>query len=360
MLAKLAVAVCVAMFSASVSAQAVNPAQLLMPSPVSIALTVGQWLMTRDNKRVFYIEVQSQANSFDEARAEAFRLAVEQAVGTMIVSETEVRNSRIVRDDIITYASGYVDRFEIVDRQDVGNRVTIKMKVWVAHSALANRLLNQSAGAGQVEGERVHAQIQSFQQQRQAGDRLLKTVLNDYPRRAFNVTLLPTKVVVDQSRTPHLYIAFDLSWNRGYLDALGEAVRTINQRTGCSAWLNNCPHLQTVQVAMPGYAANSQSWFDDDVAWNLMHAQMIRSQPTIQVTIRNTSGREVLKTCMSAPELDHSQYRPWYFVDVGPGRVQVNGARSKRFDGYISLANMPVNQFDRVEIDVIRNSQCVN
>jgi len=350
----------VAMLASTAQSQTVSPVQLLMPSPVSIALTVGQWMMARDSRKVFYIEVQSQANSFDAARNEGFRLAVEHAVGTMIVSETEVRNSRVVRDDIITYASGYVDRFEIVDRQDVGNRVTLKMKVWVAHSALANRLLNQSAGAGQVEGERVHAQIQSFQQQRQAGDRLLKTVLNDYPRRAFNVTVLPTRVIVDQSRTPHLYIAFDMIWNRGYLNALGEAVRTINQRTGCSAWLNNCPHLQTVQVTMPGYSSNSQSWFDDDAAWNIMHVEMLQSRPAIQVTIRYQSGREQLKTCMTAPELDHSHYRPWYFVDVGPGRVIVNGERSKRFDGYISLANMPVNQFDRVEIDVIRSGQCVN
>jgi hypothetical protein len=337
--------------------QAVLP--LLMPSPLSIALTVGQWIM-KDSRKVYYIEVQSQAPTFEAARAEGFRLAVENAVGSLIISETEVRNNRIVRDEIITYASGYVDRFEIVDRQEGNNRVTLKMKIWVAHSSLANRLLNESRAAGQVEGERVNAQIQTFKQQRQAGDRVLTTVLNDYPRRAFNVGVLPTKIVVDKNRNPNLYVAFDLSWNQGYLTALAEAVRVIGQRTDCSAWLKNCSQAQTVQVSMPGYSSNTNAWFDDDVAWQLMHSHMIQSRPAFQVVIRNPANQVQFKDCFYAGELDHSDYKPWYFVDVGPGSVTVNGGRSKRFEGYIDISNMPVQQFDRVEVNVVRSSQCGN
>jgi hypothetical protein len=48
-------------------------------------------------------------------------LAVEQALGTLISSETEVNNGRIVRDEIVSYASGYVDRFDIVSTQPVDN-----------------------------------------------------------------------------------------------------------------------------------------------------------------------------------------------------------------------------------------------
>jgi hypothetical protein len=341
-------------------AQAQNMATLLVPSPVGIALTVGQLLMTPDKRKVYFVEVQSQAVTFEAARAEAFRLAVEHAVGSLILSETEVRNSRVVRDEIITYASGYVDRFEIVNRINRPDSVTLTMKIWVAHSALSNRLLNESRGAGQVEGERVNAQIQTFQQQRQAGDRVLTTVLADYPKRAFNVALQPTQVVVDRNRVPHLRLVFDVSWNQLYLNSLGEAVATIAQRTGCSAWRNNCLNLQTVQVIMPGYASNKQAWFDDDMAWRLMDQQMLQTRPAFQVVIKNPQGRVQTQMCLYAPELDHSEYRPWHFVEVGPNNVTVNGARNKRFDAYINIANMPVQQFERVEIAVIRSSQCIN
>lgn len=342
----------------TVQAQSIVP--MLIPSPIGVALTVGQWIMTRENRKVYYIEVQSQAATFDAARSEGFRLAVEHAVGSLIMSETQVKNNRIVRDEIITYASGYVDRFEIVDRTELGDRVQLKMKVWVAHSSLANRLLNQSRAAGQVEGERVDAQIQTFRQQRQAGDRVLTTVLSDYPKRAYNIVMQPTQVVVDRNRTPLLNITFDASWNRGYLDSLAEAIRIIGQRTGCKAWLNNCAQAHTVQVVMPGYSSNTQSWFDDDVAWQIMHAQMVQSRPAFQVTIRNPAGQVQLRQCLYAPELDHSDYRNWYFVEVGPGTVTVNGGRSRRFNGLIDISNLPVQQFDRVEIAVVRANQCAN
>jgi hypothetical protein len=118
----------------------------------------------------------------EQARQQGFRLAVEHAVGTVVASETEVRNDRQARDEIITYASGYVDRFEVVEQQRVGNRVLVNMKVWVRPSRIANRLLNRSATAGGVEGGRISTQIQTLQHERTSGDRLLKSVLADYPK----------------------------------------------------------------------------------------------------------------------------------------------------------------------------------
>ena len=50
----------------------------------------------------------------DEASAQAKRNAVEQAVGTLISSETQVENFELISDQVLTKASGYVKRFEIL------------------------------------------------------------------------------------------------------------------------------------------------------------------------------------------------------------------------------------------------------
>jgi len=333
-------------------------AQMILPSPVSIAITVGHWIMTRDNRKVFYVEVQSQAETFTAARAEGFRLAVEHAVGSLILSETEARNGRMTRDEITTYASGYVDRFEIVQEQRVPGGVQLQMKVWVAHSALANRLLNQSQAAGRVEGERVQAQIDTFRQERQSADRVLSMVLRDFPHRAFDFRMEPTQVIVDNQRRPHLRFQFVMSWNPTYLTALGEAVIRVNQRQNCSGWLNNCRTENTVRVAMNAVKSDPQAWFDDRQAWDIFHQNLILSQPRILVTIRDNTGSKKLEQCWNAAELDHSSYAPWYFADIGPGFVTVNGLRSKRFDGFLDISNVRVDGFDRVEIRAIRANQC--
>jgi hypothetical protein len=349
----------VSLMTSPAKALDVTAEQLLVPGPVSIALTIGKWLFGSNRQKVFYIEVESRADTFDAARKEAFRLAVDEAVGSLIVSETEVLDDRVVRNEIITYASGYIDRSEIVEQRREDGQVVLQMRVWVAHSSLANRLLSQSKTAGEMEGDRVHTQIQTFQQQRQAGDRLLMSVLADFPKRAFDVKMYPTKVIMDRHRQPLMYVEFDLSWSQNYLESLGEAVRVINQRTECNSWYNNCPRMHTVEVIMPGIlTSNSQSWFDDYAAWSIMTTKMIQSRPVIQVSMLDARGQEQMRNCMSAAELDHSQYREWHYVESRPGKITVNGSRSKRFEGYVSLANMPVDQFDRIEVTVVPSLEC--
>ena len=48
--------------------------QHLMPSPLTILLTIGQW-MKKDRVEVFYVQVQAHGKDETDAREQAFRLA---------------------------------------------------------------------------------------------------------------------------------------------------------------------------------------------------------------------------------------------------------------------------------------------
>ena len=106
----LAVLACVGLIT-SAQAQMITGAMFL-PSPVGVLLSIGQWI-TFESERTYYIEVLGEGRTPDEARNNGFRLAVEQAVGAIIASESEVNNNRLSRDEIISYASGYVTKYEI-------------------------------------------------------------------------------------------------------------------------------------------------------------------------------------------------------------------------------------------------------
>jgi len=101
------------------SAQGVTIADALR-SPLGTGISVARWIYETASEKVLYVEVIGEGATVEQARQQGFRLAVEHAVGTVVSSETEVRNDRQVRDEIITYASGYVDRFEVVEQQKVG------------------------------------------------------------------------------------------------------------------------------------------------------------------------------------------------------------------------------------------------
>lgn len=343
--------VCAGLFT---TAQAQSIGRIIAPTPVSVALTIGQWLF-KDSKKLYYIEVEARAPTFEQAKKEGFRLATEHAVGSMILSETEVRSGRLSRDDIINYSSGFVDQFEIARKESVDGGVIVTMRVWVAHSSIANRLLNQSAGNGQVEGERAAVQIDTITQSRQDGDRLLGAVLNDFPHRAFDVKLDKTRVVYTAQRTGQLYVGFYISWNRDYLNSLAESLKTINQRTKCGEFSHrsHCEGAYQVEVAVPGFSSNTRAYFDDPVTERMFKDQVWSKRPGIILELKDFDGNRILKQCY--PDF----HRIWNYLSFGPGsNVKVAGDSTKWMDTYIDLPGIPVERLDRVEITVVSGSEC--
>lgn len=326
--------------------------ELLRPSPWTIGIVLGKWVI-KDQKKIFYVEVTAQANNLESARESALRMAVERAVGTVISSEKEVQNYQLQRNEIITYASGYVDNYELVQQQTVGNQTQVQMRVWVSHSAISNRLLNVSRDDGSVEGGKISEQIRSVQRERESADRLLSTVLTDYPRRAFDIRLEPTRVIMTDQRQGELHIPFVVSWNSHYVNSIAEVVTRINQKTDCNKWFRQCTGASMITVAGEGVG-----YFDDTRAYDLMHREMVLSQPQIQILIRDQFGTVQFRQCYSAPELDYSSYAAWHYVELGGYRAMINTSSYKRFTIPVDLAKLPTKSLDRVDIAVVRKSGC--
>ena len=332
-------------------------ASVLTPTPISAAITIGTWILTSDKKKLYEVEVQAQAGTFEAAKKEGFRLAVEHAVGSLILSETEVRNDRAKRDEIITYASGFVDRFEIVQRTETSNGVRLQMKIWVAHSGIAQRLLNKSETAGDLEGPRVQAKVETYQTYRSSADRVLGAVLNDYPHRAFDVLLGSAQTTLDANRQPVVAIPFTLRWNEKYINSLSETVRRINPKPECTDWYRQCTARSTVIVRANIAAADPQAWFDDNITWELMFNRMVLTRPSYRVIVRDQSGNVQMRQCYPARELDGLEYRSQYFADIGPGRVIINAQMTQRL--YIELPqNINIGTMGRVEVSIVTQSQC--
>ena len=332
------------------TAQAFDP-RILVPNPLSIALTVGQWMM-KDRVETYYLRVQAAGRTEEDARTQAFKLAVDQAVGSLLLSEAKVVNGDVARHEIINYSSGYIHDFKILKRYNDGRDTVIEIDVWVRKSQIADRLLNKSAGAGTVEGGRISQQIQSIQRERATGDRVLSTVLADFPERAFDVALHPTQVRLDQNRQGQLQVSFNLSWNRQYIASLAEAVKVINQRRDCGGWLSNCRYTSMVGVG------SVESYFDDEVAQDLLHRELIISRPSVLLTIKDTMGSMRYRKCHSFPALDHTGYSTWNYANIGPGWFRVHPGAARTFDIFIGLGNLPTGQLDRAEITIVRAQQC--
>jgi hypothetical protein len=295
----IAIAVCLC---CAVTSKAQNLAALA-PSPLSIALTVGQWLL-KDSQKAYYVQVESTAANPAQARAEGFKLAVSQAVGTLIVAESEVKNQQLVRSEIIQYSSGYIQDFKILSETQVGSMTRVVMDVWVTESKIADRLLNVSKADGVIEGEKSAAQYRSNLNQIQSGDRLLEIVLKDFPSKAFDINV-GKSVVTMPSRNIQIKIPITLSWNSTYISSLTEVLEKVRQ--GQSGNYYRGPNW----AAVIRYK-NKTDWFmstasfRDRIKLDLIEANLIRSQPLIKLTIKNEVGGLLFNQCFQYAGLSGS------------------------------------------------------
>jgi hypothetical protein len=332
---------------------------MIMPSPLGVALTVGKWIWDASAKeQVYYIEVAGEGRTADESKNNSFRLAIEQAIGSIVSSETEVNNSRIVRDEIINYSSGYVDRFVIVSQEASGVGVKTVMKVWVRRSALSNRLLNRSEQAGEVDGARASAQLNTINRERSTGDRLLVTVLNDFPKRAFDIDLKTTDLKY-RNRQGILEIQFRIGWNKNYLSSLWAALEATNQKI-------SRPQA-TIAVSPGAWFAGfgGSATYDDDVKLQLVAGYLVGSRPAVLMTVRSDQNRVLARQCVRWPELDHIDgyvVRPGRFVFISPygNTITVNGGFKLDAVAQIAVNPAVLDSANRVEVDVVNSLACPN
>jgi hypothetical protein len=60
------------------------------------------------------LQVSGEGATLEEAKLNAFRTAIEFAAGSVVVSERESHNYKLVRNEILVYSAGYVTDYKII------------------------------------------------------------------------------------------------------------------------------------------------------------------------------------------------------------------------------------------------------
>ena len=222
----------------SINALALDAMMLITPSPLGAIIAVNSYV--KDKKKVYYIRVESQARDFEQAKKQAFRLASEQVAGTVVLSESELRNSKLTRDEIITYSSGLIDEYKIVDRIDSPGYVKLTMDVWITESVMAQRLLAKSITDKKINGDSLSVRLGSILEEQQRGDDIFRAILRDYPKRAYVVKLTSSSPELDYNRNVNITVRWELAWDQRFTDAFYEAAKSTGQ-IACVTW--NCPRV---------------------------------------------------------------------------------------------------------------------
>lgn len=268
--------------------------QMLLPSPVSVALTVGQWII-KDRKKVYYIQVRSSARDRHQAIQEGYKLAVEQALGALTLRTVEIKNENLVRNEIIVASAGYVEDSRVVSERQVGNGIEVVLDVWVTESRIADRFLAESRGSGAVDGKRFADTLDSYRNSIATTTKALESVLADYPRRAYSIMKVDTKLQRDGALVVSAYIR----WNTEYINALMEVLEHAGPLKPCntgSTLYDGCPGREKIRIRYPGRwfgVDMSEFGYSNDTYMNALKAGFEQRYPVYRVPIINYVLRTV-------------------------------------------------------------------
>lgn len=199
---------------------------------------VGLILWSGYTESATRIQVESQGANLELAKQNAFRTAIEQVVGQVIISDQEASGDKLTKYFIGGYSAGYVDDYEILETRQEGSEIVLKINVSVASSKIAQRMMSSGNKSLMIEGQRLQAQIDTQLDQRDRGDQLIAEVLDSYPYNAYVVNSGKTDIGLGPRREPYIDIPYEIHWSRFWLEAFNEALGVIAvDSKSCNSWL---------------------------------------------------------------------------------------------------------------------------
>ena len=95
----------------------------------------------------------------EKAVQNAFSQAIEQTVGVLVDAETVVKNDQLIRDEVLTFSRGYVDKYEVVKRWQEEGLHHATIRAVVAQDKLVEKLRGMKIAMVDVAGELTARQI---------------------------------------------------------------------------------------------------------------------------------------------------------------------------------------------------------
>lgn len=103
----------------------------LLSFVLSLTVFAQATVVTKEGTGEAAIVNKDEQKAFTEAKDKALRAAVEQAAGVRIDADTVVVNNQLVRDQVFANTSGYVKKFDVLDKKVEKGVVTVKVKAEV-------------------------------------------------------------------------------------------------------------------------------------------------------------------------------------------------------------------------------------
>ena len=229
------------------------------------------------------IVVIGEAKSYELAKQQAFKQAIDYEVGVIVDTERFAVDSELVHNQILTYSAGYILDYKVISHSESNNTHTVKMDVTVASSKLKDYLLSRNEYRGEFSGDILKTQIEFYKNGLIDKDRLLNNTLKYFPTEAFNIEIEGYSVSVDPNRKFYLEVQYVISWDQKFLMAFKELLSLFD--------------VEDKSYGFVEFGRKDILYFHDQVFMKHIANRMTRTD-FVEINMNNLRGHSILNTCV--------------------------------------------------------------
>jgi predicted RNase H-like HicB family nuclease len=287
-----------------------------------------------------YFRTTGVGNTYEEAKHNAFKEAIEYQVGVVIASERESYNEKLIKDEILAYSSAYVDEYKIISEQYIGTKIQVVVDVKLSLLRLSDRILSKGKDSKTLDGAKHNNQYRSFLESKENGDKIIATVLNDYHKRAFIIKQGNYLVKVDAYRDLTLTIPYEMYWDKNYVASFHDAIKVVSDGKP-SLWSKEKGFAQQYpSTVVIGY---DKYYFNDFIIPNKILGSMMNwNEIRINMEIKDLNNRTQYSECFMPKAVDRIN-SPFYDYN------------------YIKTVDLVINQHsteqNKIEMKIHKNSK---
>lgn len=306
------------------------------------------------------LTVVGEGKSFELAKQNAFTKAIELYLGTVVVSEKELQNYELRKNEILVYSSGFVTDYKILSETILHNYVRLTMEITVSENKISNRILGKFNSINQVNSSKIKDTIDSFRQEKYNALNLVENILKDYPYKAFQVKSTQLVVKEKNSLELQLIVPYTLSWNYNYIVSLEDALKHVQD--GTNNLFNKPNSTVTIEVKNPKdniFGRSNTYNFNNLQIPNLLRNSFYDNELRILTRFNNKNNVTIWYVCHFPNFL--SGKKPAFYGSGDIKNLRFHGNSIE--NGEVKLDVSPrlyqvLDQIVEVKLEIVRHNEC--
>tara|TARA_R110000868_G_scaffold60047_2_gene184086 strand:- start:1016 stop:2005 length:990 start_codon:yes stop_codon:yes gene_type:complete len=302
-----------------------------------------------------YIRTTGVGNTYEEAKNNAFKEAIEYQVGVVIASERESYNEKLVKNEILAYSSAFVDEYKVISQQNIGNKIQVVVDVKLSLLRLSDRILSSGKDSKNIDGAKHYTQYTSFLENKQNGDSILASILNDYPRRAYDIQQSGYVVKIDSNRNIEVNVPYIMQWNPNYVASFNDATKLVADGNLSFLEKNRMGYKYPGSVII----GKDRYYFNDvDTPLKIVYGMLDNNEPRINMELKDHRNTSHYSKCF-VPKINYYQFNGSY----GTKNLNVYQLAGERGEVSINihqnskLASIMKNLFT-IELSIVPKKLC--